>query len=215
MRRYIAYLRYVLRHKWFVLLAGIELGVPLWMLILHDWDKFKPKNFISYATCFNTPDGKKQYVETPEFVRGWKSHQAINKHHYQYWVFFNPADLKFHPEDCQCHALRPGQDLWCKVWIRDTSIIVWDRGHAECLDCGKPFPRDLLHSVTIPLVYRKELLSDWMGAGRALGFPDTKAWYMKSRDNIHIDMGTRFWIEDELDITLRELQAYWAANNVQ
>jgi len=36
MRRHWQYLKYVFRHKWFVLLAGIKLGVPLLQLVFHD-----------------------------------------------------------------------------------------------------------------------------------------------------------------------------------
>lgn len=35
----------ILKHKWFVLLAGLEVGVPLWRLIIHDWSKFTPAEF--------------------------------------------------------------------------------------------------------------------------------------------------------------------------
>ncbi len=40
MKRHINYFKYVVRHKWFVFLAGIKLGVPIMSLIIHDWDKF-------------------------------------------------------------------------------------------------------------------------------------------------------------------------------
>ena len=37
---HLRYLSYVLRHKWYVLWAGLWLGVPLWRLLIHDWSKF-------------------------------------------------------------------------------------------------------------------------------------------------------------------------------
>ena len=39
-RRHIAYLRYVLRHKYYVWQAcRIVGGIPIWRAIFHDWDK--------------------------------------------------------------------------------------------------------------------------------------------------------------------------------
>lgn len=40
MHFHLRYLSYVLRHKWYVAVAGIALGVPLWRLVLHDWTTF-------------------------------------------------------------------------------------------------------------------------------------------------------------------------------
>ncbi len=54
----------------------------------------------------------------------------------------------------------------------------------------------------MPDKYRRELLADWKGAGRAVGKPDTKAWYLeqraKGRQVFHPD--TRTWIEEMLGV---------------
>lgn len=86
MKRYYNYLLYVLRHKWFVYKAGRGLGVGFWRLVFHDWDKFLPSMFISYARTFYKPDGSKQYIESLEFTTAWNAHQKRNKHHWQYWL---------------------------------------------------------------------------------------------------------------------------------
>lgn len=58
---------------------------------------------------------------------------------------------------------------------------------------GKP-------DVVLPMPdrYRREMLADWRGAGRAYGNPDTKAWYEKNKDNIILHPETRAWVESEL-----------------
>ena len=86
MKRHWQYLKYVLRHKWFVFQAGLFLKVPMWILILHDWDKFMPDEWFPYARCFYKPDGSKQYDVTPAFNMAWNAHQKRNKHHWQYWM---------------------------------------------------------------------------------------------------------------------------------
>lgn len=64
-------------------------------------------------------------------------------------------------------------------------MITWDRGTTECLP--------------MPLKYRREMLADWIGAGKALGFPKTWEWYEKNKNNIQIHPDTRLWLEPELD----------------
>ena len=48
--------------------------------------------------------------------------------------------------------------------------------------------------------YRKEMLADWRGAGRAQGEPDTKSWYLKNQHKIKLHPGTRTWVEEQLGL---------------
>ncbi len=84
--RHFNYLKYVLRHKWFVFLASVRIGAPIWAAIIHDLSKFRPSEWIPYARCFYASDGSKQYKEDYTFGLAWNDHQKRNKHHYQYWV---------------------------------------------------------------------------------------------------------------------------------
>ena len=85
-KRHWNYLKYVVRHKFFVLLSCSKLGFPVRYGIFHDMSKFKPSEWIPYASCFYKPNGEKQYDETEEFNLAWNRHQKANKHHWQYWV---------------------------------------------------------------------------------------------------------------------------------
>lgn len=98
MNKYLKYLNYVLRHKWFVLKAGLELKVNLWQLLIHDLSKFLPDEFIPYARYFNGdyPDwhevkyqnytGPTKQSVAREFDKAWLKHQHRNPHHWQHWV---------------------------------------------------------------------------------------------------------------------------------
>jgi hypothetical protein len=147
MKRHWQYLKYILRHKWYVFLAACNLGIPL-LGILHDWSKFKPAEWLPYARTFYNKDGSKRYEEYPEFTAAWLHHQKRNKHHWQYWM------------------------------------VTWDRGTTECLP--------------MPDKYRKEMLADWIGAGRALGKPSISGWYVANQDRIKLHPETREWIKYEL-----------------
>jgi hypothetical protein len=59
-------------------------------------------------------------------------------------------------------------------------------------DDGPTFP------LKIPNRYLKEMLCDWIGAGRAGGNPDTRAWYATNRNKMVLHVDSRSWIEREL-----------------
>lgn len=84
--RHKAYARYVARHKAYVGFYALELGLPLWVAIFHDWDKLLPSEWFPYARAFYKEDGSGQYKPDHDFTLAWLQHQNINKHHWQYWV---------------------------------------------------------------------------------------------------------------------------------
>lgn len=101
MRKHWLYLCYVVKHKWFVLLAGLHLQSRGWdelslrQLILHDWSKFRPSEWLPYAEWFNgfrggswyeAPATLGKYVRKADFDRAWLFHQRRNLHHWQAWV---------------------------------------------------------------------------------------------------------------------------------
>ena len=57
-----------------------------------------------------------------------------------------------------------------------------------------------LKVLEMPLRYRKEMLCDWRGAGRAYGTPDTKRWWEKNKDKMQLHPNTRKWIEKNLGL---------------
>ena len=96
---YFKYLKYVLKHKWYVFIECCKFGIPL-RGILHDLSKFLPSEFIPYARYFygNYPAWNKveyepcyPYKYTKEGVNdafdyAWLLHQKRNPHHWQYWI---------------------------------------------------------------------------------------------------------------------------------
>lgn len=86
MRRHWAYLKYVLKHKWFVFIASRMIGSSLWRALIHDLSKFRPSEWFAYANTFYGSDGSKLYNPTSEFDVAWLLHQHRNPHHWQYWI---------------------------------------------------------------------------------------------------------------------------------
>jgi hypothetical protein len=94
---YFRYLRTVLRHKWYVFLECLHLGLPL-IGIVHDWSKFLPDEFIPYARYFEKPrrDKRGEYdaaaAEDNDFLIAWLKHQRRSPHHWQYWILVQDED---------------------------------------------------------------------------------------------------------------------------
>lgn len=161
LRAHLKYLRYVLRHKWCVLVEGRRLGLGWWPLVIHDWSKFLPSEWIPYVRFFHgrgaprRRDGTGYYKPTdtgdPAFDFAWFLHQKRNPHHWQWWVL-------------------PDEGERVKV-------------------------------LPMPDRYRREMLADWRGAGRAQGTPDTRAWYRAHQRRMHLHPETRGWVEQMLGVT--------------
>ena len=100
--KHFRYLRYVLRHKWYVLQECWRFGIR-WRGLVHDLSKFSPAEWGPYADYFYGGDWP-PYSETPgewkrqlgdkwtkewvqrRFDRAWLHHIHRNPHHWQHWV---------------------------------------------------------------------------------------------------------------------------------
>ena len=145
---HLKYLSYILRHKWFVFLAGLSTHAPLWRLVIHDWSKFLPCEWCPYVEEFygawRTRANK--YPSDDDIHRrfdaAWLHHQHLNPHHWQHWV------------------------------LRE--------------DSGK------LKVLEMPERLWREMVADWMGAGRAItGHWEVEAWYARNRETIQLAPDTR------------------------
>lgn len=150
------YFCYVAKHKWFVFLAGIKLGVPLWALIIHDWQKYTPTEWTPYIDYFYRYPGKKDKPKQVKeaFDIAWNHHQKYGPHHWQWWM------------------------------------LVYD-------------DQDEMVIIEMPDRYRREMLADWRGAGRAItGKDDVLEWYMGRRERMKrvLHPATRLWIEQQLGV---------------
>ena len=82
-----AYLKYIICHKWFVFWECVRLGI-VWRGLIHDWHKFLPGEWLPYARYFYNLDGTPKPTETgdPAFDFAWLLHQKRGRHHWQWWI---------------------------------------------------------------------------------------------------------------------------------
>ena len=211
----IKYLWQVLRHKWFVFLEACKLGIP-WLGLIHDLSKFRPSEFLPYARHFygNYPEwktmdtwGKSYYFgRTKESVKGdfdvaWLYHQKRNRHHWQYWMLTEDDPnvqwtiQQMAPDSPMILALSNEHHLIVEVEGDD---VIHTEAYRRLRDIADKL--NAIRCLPMPDRYRREMLADWRGAGRAYGDANTKRWYQQHRHKIVLHVDTRAWIEDQLGL---------------
>lgn len=97
MNKYIQYLNYLIKHKWYVGIECLKQGLYL-QAFTHDLSKIFPSEYIPYANFFygnnhNITRGRDKtgyYKPTDTgdnaFDFAWLLHQKRNKHHWQWWI---------------------------------------------------------------------------------------------------------------------------------
>jgi len=94
---YWKYLKYVLKHKWFVFVECKKADV-IWRGLVHDMSKLWPSEFIPYARYFygdypkyksgvttRYPHLFKEDIDM-RFDKAWLKHIHRNPHHWQHWI---------------------------------------------------------------------------------------------------------------------------------
>lgn len=102
--KHLKYLKYVIRHKWFVFVACCRYGI-VWRGLVHDLSKFRPSEWFPYVNyfygtpysneesrqCFTATGGILPTLEDYKkaFDIAWLRHQQRNDHHWQNWILRN------------------------------------------------------------------------------------------------------------------------------
>lgn len=169
--KHLKYASYVIRHKWYVFLECCKMGIP-WQGVTHDLSKLLPDEWWAYANHFY---GKDSHHD--------KSHQPTG-------YFKNePASVTILPNS------RTGNDPFDTAWLKHLQrnphhwqhwVLQEDNGGTKLL--------------CMPFRYRKEMLADWIGAGKAQGYGDnTKVWFAANQHKMKLHTLVRVWIERRLE----------------
>jgi hypothetical protein len=88
LRAHLRYAWYLATHKYFVLVAGLRLGVPLWRLLVHDLSKLTPAEWGPYVRRFYAGRGSQWEKDQDEraFHVAWQHHYQRNPHHWEHWL---------------------------------------------------------------------------------------------------------------------------------
>jgi hypothetical protein len=146
-KKHLKYFSYVMRHKWFVFIAGLRVGgIPRWRLIIHDYTKFSRAEWTPYVNRFfsGRTGVEDKSKDDDDFKAAWLHHWTRNKHHWEYWD-------------------------------------------------------GALGTAMMPETYVREMIADWMGAGRAIsGSWDLTDWYNSTKNKIRLANRTLVRVEELL-----------------
>lgn len=124
----IKYSFYLVRHIWNVRRMCWRNGL-YWQGMIHDWSKWRPKEFIPYARYFyrkgeakSKRDSTGYYKATQtgdaDFDKSWLYHQKLNPHHWQYWVLpEDDGDIKVLPM-----PTKYVMEMLCDWWGASTTL---------------------------------------------------------------------------------------------
>lgn len=230
MKAHLQYAWYIIRHKWYVFVECCKLGIPWlgiihdWTkLTLREWT---PYVRFFYGGPYPTEEqaqieankalvlvGVMLHLRTKEEVQrdfdiAWLYHQKRNRHHWQWWLLTTDqpgGDWKLGEANIESglELLHKGASIFCETaalqqHLEDMAFT--NPANARLINDTKAALNRLPVPLPMPNRYRREMLADWRGAGKALGKPDTKAWYMAHQDDIILHPDTRQWIEQQLGI---------------
>ena len=180
------YLKYVIRHKWFVFVAGLVVGAPLWRLIVHDWTKFLPRELGPYVMKFYGKAWRDRYVREgltqlvlspagcPDSAVAMQYVAVIERR----W----DASVQRAFDVAWNHHQKAHAHHW-QYWIRVNDNA--GPGQVAALAMSEPAVR--------------EMVADWMGAGRAIsGKWEAQAWYDRTKDDKQLHPETRALAESIL-----------------
>lgn len=135
----VKYLWYVLRHKYYVFIAGRRLGVGYWQLLVHDLSKFSRAEWKPYVDNFFRE-------KRNSFKQAVIHHYRNNPHHWQYWSYSR--------------------------------------------DVRTSLPLD--YTPEIPVIYVKEMVADWLSAGKVqTGSWNINEWYYKNENKRQLNTETK------------------------
>jgi hypothetical protein len=211
MRPHLRYLGYVLRHKWWVFVAGLYVGAPLWRLLIHDWSKFLPSEWFAYVRHFYTevaprsdePLGRalisRNAKRAAAFDAAWNRHQKRNPHHWQFWLLTEDrppaARFELHTESGGARRLTSIRDNGSVLSAREYLRSYVEPG-SDCLVTRLVAAANRSRPLPMPEKFVREMVADWMGAGRAItGRWDVQEWYATHREQIVLHPATRHRVE--------------------
>jgi len=87
----------VMKHRHKVFIYSVKAGIP-WQGLVHDLSKFSPQEFLIGVKYFqkNQSPNVRERIENG-YSKAWLHHQGRNKHHFEYWIDYNPATKHYDP----------------------------------------------------------------------------------------------------------------------
>lgn len=129
----------VTRHRHKVIVHCAKAGI-LWQGLRHDLSKYSPTEFIpgvKYYTGKCSPNEGER--EEFGYSKAWIHHKGRNKHHFEYWLDYNPKTRKNEPIEMPynyvaemfCDRLAASKIYNGKKYKQSDSYVYFERGKAN------------------------------------------------------------------------------------
>ena len=202
MKAHIAYLKYVLRHKWYVFLACRTLRVPLWQSVVHDWTKFLPQEWFPYVRKFYASEYRVGDIVDFQGIDGPHGDSRIleiasGSPCYDERTFRLQTLDGSQPKAFWTYGQNEIKENLTIGWAFDNAWNhhqAWNKHHWQYWflieDSGEET------ALEMPERYAREMLADWVGAGRAItGKLEVADWYDANKEKIRLHSKTRELVE--------------------
>ena len=187
------YLVYLARHKWYVFMAGLRVGVPLWRLVVHDWSKFLPSEWFGYVDNFYAPSAQ-------DVAHEWYQREMARLHR----VFDRmPVDVhervKREEQERKAAITERRRAKYDRAWLKHQNRQPHHWQYWTLMEDNPPEGPDRFRALPMPEVFILEMVADWLGAGRAItGRWDVWTWYAKNWQNQVLHPFTRVRVDELL-----------------
>jgi len=179
MSAYWRFLKSLFWHKWYILVAGHRLRVPLWRLLAHDLSKLTFAEFGPYARHFY---GKE--IDPRDFTAAWHFHKLHNNHHWEYWVSID------------------GNEKLLVYKASDGLPMIHGKKSQPLGPLSLTIPS--VTALPMPIVCVREMVADWFAAGKTYNGtwpnPTNYTWYKQHRFKMHLHPDT----ETRINLVLAE-----------
>lgn len=131
----------ITRHRHLVIEHCMKCGI-LWQGLRHDLSKYTPTEFlegIRYYQGDRSPNVGAR--ETNGYSKAWLHHQGRNKHHFEYWVDYNPVSKKKEPVEMPiryvvemlCDRMAASKVYFDKDYDDSKPIMYFEKGRGKRL----------------------------------------------------------------------------------
>lgn len=172
---YYRYLCYVVRHKWYV-------GLECWRVAREEGEYLLLWRALTHDLSKFRPD---------EFI-------PYARKFYATWPSWSDPETRCLARLGFSVSFRTQEDVdedFDRAWLRHQHRSPHHWQHHILVN-----DEDGTRVMEMPYLDRCEMLADWRGAGRSLGQPDTRGWYLAHRTHIQLGELTQAWIEARLGL---------------
>lgn len=95
--RFFGHLHTINSHRHKVIANCFRAGIP-WRGLMHDLSKYSPTEFfngVKYYQGMRSPNEAER--EDIGYSRAWMHHKGRNRHHFEYWIDYNPVSKRQEP----------------------------------------------------------------------------------------------------------------------